>query len=188
MHAGEPKPHGFDLRPPPFPARVLHHPGRRRIRGYQIRARVGDTRQQGCIRLRGKPGHKPVRYPAAGTLSQFVQPVQGSPGSTRPCREDRLRRRGLASALRLLITGRLTFSRFANAPCDPYPASARARWSRSASSSLGVMCAPPVTAFRADQLPDYYCRLSSGHCHVWKREHFRTLRNTIHGHSYGNDI
>src|SRR5260370_5545621 len=36
------------------------------------------------------------------------------------------------------------------------------------------MCAPPVTAFRADQLPDYYCRLSSGHCHVWKREHFRT--------------
>ena len=38
------KSHGFDLRPQPFPARVLHRLYRRRIRGYQIRARVGDTR------------------------------------------------------------------------------------------------------------------------------------------------
>ena len=43
-HAGEPEPHGLDLRPQPFPARVLHRLERRRIRGYQIRARVGDTR------------------------------------------------------------------------------------------------------------------------------------------------
>ena len=43
-HAGEPQAHGFDLRPQPFPARVLHQLYRRRIRGYQIRARVGDTR------------------------------------------------------------------------------------------------------------------------------------------------
>ena len=43
-HAGEPQAHGFDLRPQPFPARVLHRLERRRIRGYQIRARVGDTR------------------------------------------------------------------------------------------------------------------------------------------------
>jgi len=43
-HAGEPQADGFDLRPQPFPARVLHRLYRRRIRGYQIRARVGDTR------------------------------------------------------------------------------------------------------------------------------------------------
>lgn len=39
-----PKPDGFDLRPQTFPARVLHRLERRQIRGYQIRARVGDTR------------------------------------------------------------------------------------------------------------------------------------------------
>jgi hypothetical protein len=39
-----PRPRGFDLRPQPFPARVLRRLERRRIRGYQIRARVGDTR------------------------------------------------------------------------------------------------------------------------------------------------
>jgi hypothetical protein len=43
-HAGEPEPDGLDLRPQPFRARVLHRLERRRIRGYQIRARVGDTR------------------------------------------------------------------------------------------------------------------------------------------------
>jgi uncharacterized membrane protein len=39
-----PEAHGLDLRPQPFPARVLHRRYRRRVRGYQIRARVGDTR------------------------------------------------------------------------------------------------------------------------------------------------
>ena len=56
--------------------------------------------QQRCTRLGASQGTNQSGTPLPGTLSQFVQPVQGSPGSTRPGREDRLRRRGLASALR----------------------------------------------------------------------------------------
>lgn len=43
-HAGEPQARGFDLRPSPSRLAFCIVLYRRRIRGYQIRARVGDTR------------------------------------------------------------------------------------------------------------------------------------------------